>query len=78
MPLNLFQLEMNPFEYKSNIPELPEGKRLMLVEKYQMSLEIAIQLVVIKHVHEHKFAKFNFPYTAINRMGAIQATSKLS
>ncbi len=46
LPLNLSHLQLNPPDYRGRIPSLPEAERTMLMEKYQINLEIAMQLVV--------------------------------
>jgi Asp-tRNA(Asn)/Glu-tRNA(Gln) amidotransferase B subunit len=47
LPLSLLQLKLDPSDFRERIPVLPEQERTMLMEKYQLSLETAIQLVVI-------------------------------
>ncbi|XP_046454065.1 glutamyl-tRNA(Gln) amidotransferase subunit B, mitochondrial-like [Daphnia pulex] len=45
LPLSLLQLKLDPSDFRVRIPVLPEQERTMLMEKYQLSLETAIQLV---------------------------------
>ena len=45
-PLRLLELGIDPSEYRSRIPTLPEEHRKMLVEKYQLGLDTAVQIVV--------------------------------
>lgn len=46
LSLNLLHLDMIPSDYQNRIPVLPEAKRSLLMNKYQMSLETAMQIVV--------------------------------
>lgn len=46
LPLNLHELNVIPSDYQIRIPVLPEAKRSLLMDKYQMSLETAMQIVV--------------------------------
>lgn len=46
LPLNLSCLSMSPSDYRMRIPILPDTKRNVLMEKYGLTLEIAMQIVV--------------------------------
>lgn len=45
-PLRLQELGITPSDYRSRIPTLPDEERRLLMEKYQLSLETAVQIVV--------------------------------
>jgi Asp-tRNA(Asn)/Glu-tRNA(Gln) amidotransferase B subunit len=55
LSLSLLQLKLYPADFRVRIPVLPEQEREMLMDKYQLSLETATQLVVIS-INNYHFA----------------------
>lgn len=62
LPLNLLELKLHPSDFRARIPVLPEQQRTVLMNKYQLSLETTIQLVVTCFTYLLLMLSNNAPY----------------